>query len=238
MIGDLIPLHSPIFRHLRSWYGRQFRAEIEIPAKLKSFAKGRKDRVFFIAIGAGDGKTSDPIYKLVRKHRWAGILIEPVPYLFEKLKQNYQGCDDLIFENVAVSKEDGWHDFWYVLESKDCSLPEWYNQLGSFSKDVILKHRRSLPGLDDMLTKVAVKCVSLSTLLQTSGVKHVNLFLIDTEGYDFEVIKQINFSLLRPEIIMYEHKHLSPDDAAKCAQYLASFGYTVIREGINTLAYK
>ena len=53
------------------------------------YNKKHKD-FFFVQIGANDGFKADPIYLYVRKYGWKGILVEPVSYIFEKLKENYK----------------------------------------------------------------------------------------------------------------------------------------------------
>jgi hypothetical protein len=60
---------------------------------------------FFIQIGAYDGRKGDPIYELVRVNRCSGILVEPQPDIFERLKQNYAGFSGLAFEQAAIVEE-------------------------------------------------------------------------------------------------------------------------------------
>ena len=39
----------------------------------------RKKEIFFIQIGANDGKSTDPLYRFVTELGWSGILVEPQP---------------------------------------------------------------------------------------------------------------------------------------------------------------
>ena len=73
---------------------------------IKRYASHRKN-FFFISIGSNNGR-GDLIYRYVKqyKYHWKGILIEPVPYIFERLKNTYKGFGGLIFENVAIDKKD------------------------------------------------------------------------------------------------------------------------------------
>ena len=52
--------------------------------------KYNHDNFFFIEIGAHDGIYVDPIHRFIVKHKWKGILVEPIPYLFELLKRIMQ----------------------------------------------------------------------------------------------------------------------------------------------------
>jgi len=50
----------------------------------------RKDAHFFLLqIGANDGVTDDPRHELVLQHKLAGLFVEPLPDLFERLRTNY-----------------------------------------------------------------------------------------------------------------------------------------------------
>src|SRR5271157_3744519 len=62
---------------------------------------------FFVQIGANDGVCCDPIREYVIKSHWRGLLVEPVPFLFRRLVENYRDEPQLIFENVAVAPHDG-----------------------------------------------------------------------------------------------------------------------------------
>lgn len=60
-----------------------------------------KDDIKFVQIGSNSGMHDDPIYKYIRKNGWQGVLVEPVPYLFEELKNNYSGFEDKLFLKIA-----------------------------------------------------------------------------------------------------------------------------------------
>src|SRR5579862_2865434 len=45
----------------------------------------------FVKIGANDGITGDPCSDILLAHtNWRGLLIEPVPYCFERLQKNFR----------------------------------------------------------------------------------------------------------------------------------------------------
>ena len=63
--------------------------------------------VNFIQVPSNDGVTGDPINCFVNNNNWHGVLVEPIPFLFEKLKINYdQRKENLQFLNCAVSAEE------------------------------------------------------------------------------------------------------------------------------------
>lgn len=62
---------------------------------------------FFVQVGANDGVWDDPLHDLVLEFHLSGLLIEPLPDIFDKLKHNYRDQPQLLFENVAILSRDG-----------------------------------------------------------------------------------------------------------------------------------
>jgi len=211
-----------------------YRSEDELLAK---FAKRQRD-VFFFQIGAHDGKTDDVLFQLVREHQWKGVLLEPVKYLFDRLVSNYAGTLGLSFENKALMAKDGSATFYHLRQTNDPLLPYWYDQLGSFSRDVVLWHKRAIPNIEDYLIEERVECISFDTLVERYKVNRIDLILIDTEGYDLEVLKNIDFRRYRPKLIIYEQIHLSPKDRAEAIRLLKCNGYVVQPAGMNNVAIR
>jgi FkbM family methyltransferase len=249
LIVRTLRAESALYRWLKAAYNmlpeslrREERREVHqeqpvIRGLLDAFSRAaRDDGVTFVQIGAGDGVRGDPIHPFVVRDDWSGILVEPVRRVFDRLVANYEGRDNLIFENVAVSTAEGYRDFWYLRETDD-DVPSWYDQLGSFAPEVILKHACSIPGIEGYLAKEQVACTTLAALLDRHGVDRLDVLHVDTEGHDYEVIKQLDLDAFSPAIILYEHIHLSEDEAQACARHLASRGYRLQRDGTDTIAY-
>jgi len=57
----------------------------------------------FLQVGANDGVRHDPIRELVLEFGLRGVLLEPLPDMFEALRENYSGQPQLEFVNAAVS---------------------------------------------------------------------------------------------------------------------------------------
>jgi FkbM family methyltransferase len=195
----------------------------------------RADDFFFIQIGANDGIVHDPLYRYVLENRWNGVLVEPVQYYFDLLKQNYAGASQLQFENVAISDVDGYREFFRIREDLDF-LPQWTKGLGSFDRAVLMKHRWVIPNIQRYIVQERVECLSFASLLKRHGVDKIDLLMIDTEGYDFEIIKQIDFDGFRPGVIIYEHKHFARSDRLNCEKLLIGRNYVLHRHFGNTLA--
>jgi FkbM family methyltransferase len=230
-IAARLERHPRAYRLARRTYSKLVATEY---GYLSSFARAERD-VFFLQIGAHDGKTNDKLHDFVRKYRWKGVLVEPVPYLFERLVRNYNGLPGLVFENKALADSDGPRTFYWLRQTVD-ALPNWYDQLGSFDQQIILGHKDRIPNIEDYIVSAAVDCMSFDTLIVAHKISHIDLILIDAEGYDFQILQQIDFSRFAPELVIYEHIHLSDDDKQRARALLTERGYVIFNGDMNDVA--
>lgn len=79
----------------------------------------------FIQIGSNDGLANDPLREFVLSKRWKGILVEPVPYLFDRLIDNYKGIDGLYFEKGSSLCRARQYNLMDNSEEKLAGLPLW-----------------------------------------------------------------------------------------------------------------
>ncbi|MCG8653103.1 MAG: FkbM family methyltransferase [Pirellulales bacterium] len=180
---------------------------------------------FFIQIGAFDGREGDHLFDLVHRHNWRGILVEPQRQAFDTLKQNYSGLANLRFFNVAIGPTDGELT---LYTRKNGSVP-----IASVSKHLLIKpgHSRS------EVIGVQVPCWTFDRLLmEADAPPRIDLLQIDTEGFDFEIIRSIRFDRVKPAIIRYEHALLSEADRNACIGLLAGHGYRMLLEDRDTMA--
>ena len=162
-----------------------------------------------VQIGSNNGITGDPIFHLaLKKSKWKVLLVEPVRYLFEILKSNYPNNSRFRFDNVAIN--DGSKQVFYYVNKeankKLETLPNWYDQLGSFDKTHIIKHLDGI--LLPFIEEIEIKGVTLDQLFETNNITNLELLHIDTEGYDWKVLSQLNLKKHTPIIILFEHEHL------------------------------
>jgi len=194
------------------------------------------NNLFFVQIGANDGVIYDPINQFVTRNNWRGVLVEPVAHYFEQLKANYADHTNLIFENVAISNKNEVRDFYRVQENLEF-LPEWCNGLGTFNLDVLLTHKWAIPNIEQYVVTEQVTCITFTELLDRNNIQHIDLLLIDTEGFDYQILQQIDFDLIKPGILLYEHQYISKQEKIQCEQQLTQYGYQLSHHLGNTLAY-
>jgi hypothetical protein len=63
--------------------------------------------------------------------------------------------------------------------------------------------------------------------------------VIDTEGWDWRILRQFDLTILHPKLILYEHQHLSPQERDQAHQFLAqhTYGWAETEEG-DTVAWR
>lgn len=189
-----------------------------------------------VQIGANDGKSRDPVYPFIMERGWSGILVEPIPSMFEKLSNTYRDVPNVKLENCAIANTDGTVKMYRVVE--DDSLPEYVKELASLDRDVILRQKPTVPTIDQFIDTIDVPAKTVSSLLTTHGLQHLNLLQVDTEGFDDEIIKMTFQAGLEPDIINFESIHLSPEKKSECGHLLASSGYRYVTIDRDTIAAK
>lgn len=215
----------------RQW-SRNAAAFSEIVAQ-RSQAKA--DTFRFIQIGAHNGFMDDPIRNWILRYRWTGVFVEPQKDQFAQLRQNYSQVADsqcLRFENSAISLRNETKQLHKVKEgATNSDLP---SGLASF---VWTEHLETFASLG-MVTTEDVNCITFDLLLEKYRIDNIDFLQIDTEGYDYEIIKMIDFDRFTPGIIHYEHRHLSSRDDRACQQLLQRNGYRLLPKQYDTAAYR
>lgn len=207
---------------------RKHQANLRFFRKWLSGVSQRVVNPIFVKVGANDGLTDDPCSDLLRKNpAWKGLLIEPVPYLFERLKENFPDRERFRLDQVAVGPA-GSSIFYYIdPAAKDVfpDLPNWFDQIGSFDRSHISKHFGSR--LDAYLRKKVVDIQPLRDVLERNDIQQCHLLHIDTEGFDYKVLGTLDFRCVRPEAIFVEHKHLPLAERVDMVKILKRESYRV-----------
>lgn len=184
-----------------------------------------KEKVNFVQVGSNDGISGDPLNKFINDYDWHGILVEPIPFLFEKLKTNYFAkSSNLIFLNIAVSADiELSKNFYSIDEQLRGQLPDWYFQLGSFYKNILYNHE--IPNIEHYIKSIKVPVNTIQNILKEHKVEKLDLIHIDTEGYDFEILKTINLKNYAPQVVLAEYINLNKSDRIKMLQMLKENGF-------------
>jgi FkbM family methyltransferase len=239
LFKKIVPKNSLVFKTVfkiydyKYWYPKPWKFDV-----LKCYAAFKRN-VYFIQVGSNNGVTGDPIHTFIQQYGWKGVLVEPVPYLFEELVKNYQSyAGSLIFENSAIGNQDGRLPFYRLQKSDKPDLPVWYDQLGSFNKEVIWRHRSAIPHFDELVMEDNVNTMTFESLIRKHNISKTDLLHIDTEGYDYEVLKGTPLVKLGIELVMFEHVHLSDSDYRCALNLLRKQGFVYGINYTDTIAVK
>ena len=139
------------------------------------------------------------------------LLIEPVKYNFDQLKNRFKNYKNMIFENIAIGDKNELIDFFHVLESSVDKLKKhWASGIGSFSKEHILKHRtKRFQITEEDIKCIKIKAITFNQLIEKYKIEYINKLIIDAEGFDYNIIKSIDFKKIFIKEIIFEKKHLS-----------------------------
>lgn len=196
----------------------------------------RQKNVFALQVGANDGVSHDPIHHYITKYGWQGLLLEPLPDIFEKLQRNYRSRDGITLRNAALADKDGAMTFYRIKPGPE--VPEFCQLLGSFSRDTILWHKHIFPAIESHIVEQSVEALSFDSLVEQHGIGKIDVILIDTEGYDYEVLKQIDFRRFRPSLVICEKVHLSDDAKKASVELLGKAGYDVHTSVMSFIAVR
>lgn len=201
---------------------------------LNALSRSRDGQISFIQIGANDGLRNDPIREFVVRDRWRGVLVEPLPDMFAKLKRNYGGrrFSGLHFENAAVSqRDDEVLEFWTFrsdfLDALSNERRLYYLRKSSFDRNHVLSFLENDAEAERALERIIVPCVTVSRLAtRYFDAGEFDLLVIDAEGHEKVILDSIDFARVRPRVIFFESEHLSGADD-ETGSRLRGAGYRV-----------
>jgi FkbM family methyltransferase len=207
------------------------------------------NKVTVVQIGANDGINNDPIHKFIRRDKWSGVLLEPQKYVFDKyLEPLYRKTEGIIVLNAAIDNNDGVKPIYKLAVSNS----RWATGLTSFNRKVLemavesgsVDWQAGKEGItppankEEYISEEKVLCISSTSLLKQYGIEKIDWLQIDTEGFDYEVIKMFQIEHTKPTVISYENMHLSESDKKSCIDYLMNNDYKIRNFEGNTLAMR
>lgn len=151
----------------------------------------------FLDLGANDGKTLSNTRALAELG-WCGVLVEPSPQAFPKLKKLYgeekKGC--FYVYNCAIGNHNGngvLHDSGELLKKGDRALVSTLvkQETERFSKSVAYED-------------VEVKVYRWKTFYNRLSIKKFDFVSIDCEGLDLDILKQMDFGTLGVQVLCIE----------------------------------
>jgi len=156
-----------------------------------------KNNGFYLDIGAHDGITLSNTY-FFEKLGWDGVCIEPIPNVFNKLKEN-RNCK--LF-NCALSNKKGTENF-LLLEGYTemlSGLLENYNPAHLLR---IENELRMMGGNKKIITTETI------TFDELNLPKNIDYMSLDVEGSEMKILETIDFNKNQINLISIEVNHNS-----------------------------
>ena len=137
------------------------------------------------------------------------LLVEPVPYNFKILKENFQNEKNIFICTNAVFSENKTEKFYFVREDSIPKLGKhWASGIGSFSKEHLLNHKSKRFNIqEEDIDNLDVEFITFDELIKNFEIGSIKKLQIDVEGAEFEILKSIDFKKININQIQFEFKH-------------------------------
>ena len=178
---------------------------------------------FYLEIGANDGISQSNSLFFERKRNWSGVLVEPSPSTFELLRKNRSSSNE--FYNCACVSFDYKDDF----------IDFFYSNLMSTTihsdkhSDIYKNHAKSgnlYLARNENLRNFRVPARTLeSILISCNAPELIDLFSLDVEGNELEILKGLSHIQYRFKYIVVE-----TPDFTTISNYLFEKNYKYIKK--------
>lgn len=182
---------------------------------------------FFIEAGANDGISQSNTALFEFNHSWTGLLVEPSRIKYEQAVKNRPNS---IVENYALvsSRYKGKFVRGDFIESGHghglCSMViddkenrEYYDlDLENAEKERINSNI------------VEVPCITVDKLIKKHNIQKIDLFSLDVESYEEDVLNGIDFSLVRPKYFLIEVSY--PGRKKSITDFMQSKNYQAVEQ--------
>ncbi len=192
--------------------------------------KDRTPSPFVLQIGAMDGVFFDLLNQHLTQGGWRGILIEPLPDMFAALQRTYANQCGLDLVNCAIADYDGMIDL-HRIDPKaveENGLPKGLlGMTTSFSDRGFTARADFADKLAAHTLTIKAPCRRLQGVLDERNVDKIDIVVIDTEGADWQIAKQIDFAHYKPRVFCMEFSHLPGEEIAQSCHFLSQRGYAI-----------
>ena len=166
---------------------KKFNAYHELDKKLLKYINYQNG--FYIDCGANDGVNQSTTWYFEKFLNWNGILIEPIPDTFCELKNN-RNKNNYFYNNALVSSDFKSEEIEFFFNKKDTLTGKISSE--NFYKEINIK-------------KIKAKTKTLNQIIDDVRIsKQIDLFSLDVEGYEFNVLDGINFDKINFKYVLIE----------------------------------
>lgn len=150
------------------------------PNILKSLKKLNINYIF--DVGSHRGESIDYFIKLKNLKKIQSF--EPQKDIFLVLKKKYKNNNKVILNQIALSQNENYKDF-YI---NDLSSTSSFSRLNKKSLWLKIKNR-ILNKKNPIINKIKIRSLTIDKFIKQKKIKKIDLLKIDTEGHELEVLK-------------------------------------------------
>ena len=179
-------------------------------------------KIKFLQIGTSIA--NDHVFNFVKdKDIELGVLVEPLKEYKESIMECYKGLKNIHLEQVEVRHDDIKERIFFSSDS--------HLGIGSFNRKHLITHRIPTEEIETCI----VDCININDLFDKYKLYHLDHLFIDTEGFDGNILLELNLSKYKIDHIIFEFVHLDGSQMAggsktiKLLNHLKSHGYTISR---------
>ena len=159
------------------------------------------------------------------------VLVEPIPFILDQLKENYKDFNNIFIENIAISDNEFEKFTLYYEEGSNY-------ELSSFRKQHLIDCNCSL----EKIKSIDVNCLTINQLFEKYNIDTLDYLHVDTEGLDVHIISSIDFNKFKINNIIFEIIHADGTQKlgtnyTETTEYLRKLGYDLSQiDGMNIKA--
>jgi len=202
-----------------------------ISKTLHHIGKNHKD-TFVVQIGAMDGINFDDTRGFLDMYRWPALLVEPIPEIFTELKYNFRDRENYAFEQCAITEIDGEVEMLTIpkiaIEKENLhpgykGMSALYPLKNGFGTD----YQRDIDVKKNFGIDIKVPTLTLNSLMNKHNIEKFDILICDVEGYDWNILKQLDFNKYKPKFIRLEYINLTDEEKELTKQKLIDNGYVI-----------
>ena len=167
---------------------------------------------FFIECGANDGIAESCCKFFEESMEWKGINIEPVPHSFNKLVKNRPNSVNL---QLALSNNEGVFTFTQAIH------PTYGQDCNNGSLCHTDEHKKILVNMGCKFVDIDVQTITYKQLIATQNISKVDLFVLDVEGHESQVLEGMIGCDVMPTVICVEYNR----NTDKIDNMITTLGY-------------
>jgi FkbM family methyltransferase len=177
-------------------------------------------------IGANDGKTFSNSLRLI-ENGWSAILLEPSPKAFQKLSNLHNSNLKVTCYPLAISNTNGKV---ILRESSSLITQDDIALVSSLKQEETFKWMQS----NVRFQEVEVMSMDFPSFYDVCPKKKFDLISIDVEGFDYDVLSQIDLNLVGCKCLCVEFNGKNKDIFVN---YVQKFGLKLISENPENLIF-